>query len=140
MAAIGTVFIYFIYALIGGYIVYWTVRYFTVTYSTLKLACLRKAGIGSFLFLCFAGNNYQNHKNAEAEYVGIYTLTSYPNCAACRLYIEPDNYYEVRESRTVKERGEWRYESGGDYWIVYVNEDEQLGVGNYSYSDKSQQL
>jgi hypothetical protein len=92
-----------------------------------------KASIGAILLVCFAGNRYCNNKAAEAKYVGTYILTSYPNCANCSLHLQLNNYYEVIQGKTVRERGSWHYESGGDYWIVYINKDDQLGSGRYAY-------
>ena len=53
---------------------------------------------------------YTSHRNAELEYVGIYTLTEYPNCDSCRLELMSINHYIVADrQKKIIENGKWRY-------------------------------
>ena len=135
MAAIGSAITFFIYAVLGGYTLYWLMRYLTAATITSKDSFLPKALIGTGVLACFAGKMHYNQQLAEAECIGIYQLSSYPNCPNCVLALQPHNYYEIRQGPVIKEHGPWRYENGDDYWIIYLNEDDQLGVGPYSYHD-----
>ncbi|HEX8425918.1 hypothetical protein [Hymenobacter sp.] len=135
MSALGAAFICFIYAVLGGYGLYWLIRFFTAATPASRRGCLIRSSIGAVLFACFVGNIYRNHLKAEADQTGVYQLSSYPDCASCVLELKPHNYYEVRQGQIVKEQGPWRFESGDDNWIVYLNEDDQLGTGQYSYND-----
>ncbi|MDF7814483.1 hypothetical protein [Hymenobacter sp. YC55] len=135
MAALGIAIVYFIYAVLGSYMLYWIARFFEAATFAAKRGCLIRSSIGAILFTCFAGNNYRNQQSAETGKVGVYQLSAYPGCSSCLLELKPDNYYEVRQGQMIKERGPWRYESGGDYWIVYLNKDDQLGTGKYHYQN-----
>jgi hypothetical protein len=75
-----------------------------------------------------------NHRESELEYAGTYVLTRYPKCNSCILVLNGNNTYEVVNVNTIVENGNWHYESGGDYWIVYIGDNrEQLGSGKYDY-------
>ena len=82
----------------------------------------------------FAYNQYSNHREAELKYVGTYYLTDYPDCESCVLILNKNNSYSVANQENEFEHGNWKYRSGGDYWIVDIGEYRQLGTGNYRYN------
>lgn len=88
------------------------------------------AAIPLILFSYF---QYQNNRQAELKYVGIYYLTNYLNCKSCTLKLNTDNTYIVSKDSTDLENGKWNYRSGGDYWIVDIGENGQLGTGKFEY-------
>ncbi|UYZ62318.1 hypothetical protein [Hymenobacter weizhouensis] len=134
MAALGILLIWFIYALLGAYSIYFFIRWRTVSPLESRRSYVFLFGISVGLLILFGGSQYYNHQIAAKEYIGVYSLSAYPNCPTCQLYLKADNYYEVRQEQIIKERGPWRYESGGDYWIVYINTQEQLGSGPFQYT------
>jgi len=79
---------------------------------------------------------YSGHRQLELENVGKYKLTNYPNCDSCILELKPDNHYYIFDKEKIIEKGKWGYRSGGDYWIVDIGENGQLGAGNYNYQFK----
>ena len=79
--------------------------------------------------------DYSNHVEAELNYVGTYNLTEYPNYDFCILILNKDNTYSISSQNNIIERGKWKYRSGGDYWIVDIGKNGQLGAGNYKYKD-----
>ncbi|UOQ70763.1 hypothetical protein [Hymenobacter cellulosilyticus] len=77
---------------------------------------------------------HQTQREADLSQVGLYYLTAYPQCRPCTLELKENNRFVIRDSTSVKETGPWRYESGQDYWITYLNTSDQLGSGKYAYS------
>ena len=72
---------------------------------------------------------------ADMENVGAYTLTKYPNCKSCVAVLKSNMTYTVLDKKNVIEVGDWHYEVGQDYWIVYLNgKHDQLGSGKYVFS------
>lgn len=86
------------------------------------------------LLTFFAYNSYRVDNDWEQRALGIYQLTSYPNCPACVLELREENVFVVRHYNSIRETGHWRFESGQDYWITYLNEHDQLGSGKYRYT------
>lgn len=86
--------------------------------------------------ILFASWMYYVNRSNELMNVGKYSLTEYPNCNPCILELKTNNLYEVKDDEKVVEVGKWRYDSGGDFWIVELVEHGQLGSGKLTYSDK----
>lgn len=138
MSAISELIIYIIYGifLIGG-----------ISFLVLAwLATTNKLKIIYFLFgiisiICFTGillSSRNALRKSELDYVGTYDLDNYPNCQNCILELKENNTFIVQNQNDniVLEKGDWHYESGGDYIIVYINgESDQLGSGKFSYSN-----
>ncbi|MBO0358281.1 hypothetical protein J0X19_10030 [Hymenobacter sp. BT186] len=133
MAALGTAFIYFIYSVLSGYTLYWLIQWLKPNSTVRRGGAIIRLLAGVALLAGFAGKMHYNYESGKAEHIGTYSLTSYPNCSDCTIHLYPNDKYEVRQGQQIKEHGPWRYETGDDYWIVYLNEDDQLGVGQYSY-------
>lgn len=133
MAALGVVIVWFIYLLLGLSSLYGIKRWATATATSTKGWAIAQAVVSGTTLVLLVGFHLANHRRAEDEYVGTYSLTIYPHCPTCMLHLRPDRLFEVRQGSTVKEQGRWHYESGGDYFIVYINEDGQLGSGKYTY-------
>lgn len=104
----------------------------------------KKSTVREFVYLTialipitlFSYIQYINQRNAELEYVGVYYLTEYPNCDTCVLNLNSDNAYTVIFDDRTLEQGKWKYSSGGDYWIVDIGKNGQLGSGKYKYNDR----
>ncbi|MBO2011004.1 hypothetical protein [Hymenobacter negativus] len=98
----------------------------------------RKAALGFVgmiaLLAFFIFSSYRVDKNWERNELGTYQLTAYPNCRPCELELRENNVFVVRQQDSIRETGHWRFESGQDYWITYLNEYDQLGRGKYSYT------
>jgi hypothetical protein len=87
-----------------------------------------------FLIFCFRSCEINGYKNSQLHQVGIYYLTNFPNCDDCILELKEDMTYQVRSKNKVIENSNWHFESGGDYWITYLDNDRsQLGSGDYAY-------
>lgn len=92
----------------------------------------------AFIPLIFFGSfQYKNKRDFELKYVGIYFLTEYPNCDSCLLILTKDNSYSVTKNGTKIETGHWNYRGGGDFWIVDIGKNGQLGSGKFKYRDKT---
>jgi hypothetical protein len=102
-----------------------------------KLNRLLYPFLTSIPLIIFAYFQYQNNKQAELKYVGIYYLTEYPNCQYCTLRLNVNNTYIVSKGDIDLENGKWNYRSGGDYWIVDLGDYGQLGSGKYRYTKYS---
>ena len=76
---------------------------------------------------------YRVKRAEDMEQVGTYYLLNYPNCDSCRVKLHANYTFEVTDNKKIYERGEWFYQSGADYWGVYLNEGYQLGSGIYEY-------
>lgn len=52
------------------------------------------------------------------------------------LELKEDNTYRVTSEEKQLEQGDWHYEVGGDYFIVYMNNDtDQLDHGRFEYTE-----
>nr|WP_288836388.1 hypothetical protein [uncultured Flavobacterium sp.] len=94
--------------------------------------------LGSFfccaLFFAYKYFSDEAYQKSQLSQVGLYHLTNYPNCDDCILQLKEDMTYEVKNRDKIIERSDWHYESGGDYWITWLDNDRyQLGFGKYSY-------
>ncbi len=98
-----------------------------------------KASIVLAMVICFWSYltfyHYDSENKAVRAQVGTYQLTHYPGCYPCELELKEDNKFVVRQHNSIRETGTWRFESGQDYWITYLNESGQLGTGNYRYQE-----
>lgn len=134
-------------AAIGIFMVYFTYVFLSIMALVFSFIALRKSKFLSkllfilleFMFvgilMIFSVSQRANQRYWEKKYVGNYHLYNYPDCANCVLYLYEDNTFEVKDSIIVREKGEWRYEFGADYFIVYMNEDQdQLGSGKFKYN------
>lgn len=133
MSALGELFIYVIYFVLGAAGIIFLVLTFTAKKS-MKLWTL----IGSLFFgyLFFHFKSYQDYiyKQNQLSVVGTYYLTSYPNCDSCYLELKENMIYIVVDKGKILKQSKWHYEVGGDYWITYLDNDRyQLGSGQYSY-------
>jgi hypothetical protein len=134
MVAVSVLFIWLVYGLLGLAFV----RALRAWYQAPAGSGRWRPGLQAILWACLIGGvSYRQQavqRAAEKEYIGAYPLTHYPQCPACVLYLQADNQYEVRQGSHIRERGPWRYESGADYWIVYLNDKVQLASGKYRYA------
>jgi hypothetical protein len=133
MAAIGIVVLYFIYGVLGLLTLLGVRRWYKADSSFKKTLSLLQAGCSMGLLVFMVGRGFYQHSKEENSYIGAYPLTAYPDCLTCILYLMPNKHYEVRQGSVIKQQGPWYYESGGDYWIVHLESDGQLGFGRYAY-------
>ena len=65
-----------------------------------------------FLILLFSFRSCLKtaYKNEQLRQVGVYYLTSYPNCPNCILELKEDMTYEIRSRNKVIEKSNWHYE------------------------------
>ena len=104
------------------------VKYKQTVYIILGILCL----VVSIAW--FVSSKITFHK-WELEHVGIYYLDDYPNCLSCELELKTDKTFIVSEGKKILEKGDWHFEIGGDYFIIYLNgEDDQLGSGKFKYT------
>ena len=92
--------------------------------------------ITCLLFLwCIQDDGKLNNRCVALEYVGTYLLTNYPNCDSCRAILDEDSFRIINLNDSTIEKGNWHFESGQDYLIVYLNgKNDQLGYGRFQYS------
>jgi hypothetical protein len=75
-----------------------------------------------------------DYRRMQLKHVGTYYLTKYPNCDSCIAILKDDNMYEVKQNKKTFESGNWHFEMGGDYLIVYMNNDSgKLGSGRFQF-------
>lgn len=133
MAALGELVIFLVLLLPGlGAIglLFWATR----AKKSLKPLVLSGSILCCVLFFGLKSYLNNGHKKEQSSRAGIYYLTNYPGCESCILELKEDLTYEVTRKGIVVEKSNWRYESGGDYWITYLDNDRhQLGAGNYAY-------
>lgn len=114
-------------------------RFLFLLLTTKSSATRRQAAVGfvvlAALLTFFVFRSYHIDKDWELAELGTYQLTNYPSCQPCLLELREDNIFVVRQNDSIRETGRWRFESGQDYWITYLNETDQLGSGKYRYSD-----
>jgi hypothetical protein len=133
MAALGVVFVWFIYLVLGLSTLRGIHRWANSIATRTKSWAIAQAMVSGTVLVLLVSFHYSDRQRTEEEYVGTYSLSAYPHCPTCVLQLRPDRRFEIRQGSIVKEQGRWHYESGGDYFIVYINENEQLGHGNYAY-------
>jgi len=136
MAAIGIFLVYFTYgflslmALIFSYVSLRKSKFISKTFFIL----LELLFVG--ILMIFSVSQGANQRYWEKKYVGSYNLMNYPDCSSCILYLYEDNTFEVKNALIVREKGNWRYEFGGDYFIVYMNDGkEQLGSEKFKFNE-----
>ena len=134
MTAFGELIVYFIYFFLGA----GTIVFLVLTFKTRKsFKPWALMGVILFCLLLFRYNSYlkDSYKKKQLDQVGTYYLTNYPNCDSCILVLKEDMTYEIKSKSKTVERSNWHYESGGDYFITYLDNDRhQLGAGDYSYN------
>lgn len=87
-----------------------------------------------FLFFSYKSCFDKAYQQSQLNHVGFYYLIQYPNCDSCILELKEDMTYEIRNKGRIIEKSNWHYESGGDYWITWLDNDKkQLGSGDYAY-------
>ncbi|HEX8330328.1 MAG TPA: hypothetical protein VF629_22550 [Hymenobacter sp.] len=114
-------------------------RFLFLLLSAKNSATRRKAAVGfvalAALLIFFVFRKQQLDKDREQDKLGTYYLTHYPNCRPCELELRENNTFVVRQYNAIRATGRWRFESGQDYWITYLNEHDQLGSGKYQYTE-----
>jgi len=134
MAAIGELIIYFIYFILGLSFV--TFLILSLTSKKTKKPFMIISIFFGLLMIIFKSCQYKGYINDQKEQVGIYYLTKYPNCNSCYIELKEDMTYVIEKSGGIIKKGTWHHESGGDYWITYLDgENYQLGSGDFSYTD-----
>ena len=134
MGSLGILILYFFYGIIVLIGLFFLKLAFASNFKLLRIVYSSLA-FCSFSFLVFCIYlQWQKHRKEELQYVGIYYLTEYPNCPACVAVLKKNNTYKVLDGEDVIEKGNWRFESSGDYWVLYMGNDEyRLGSGKFSY-------
>ena len=133
MSALGELFIYVIYFVLGLACIIFLLLTFT-SKKSIKPWTLIASILFCFLFFTFKSCQKENYKQNQLSVVGTYYLTSYPNCDSCYLELRENMTYIVVDKGKIIESSNWHYEVGGDYFITYLDNDRhQLGSGDYSY-------
>lgn len=134
MTAFGEVILYSIYFNLGSAAIIFFIRLFFVKSSESKISS-GILGITFVLSIVFIWYTRESGRQEEQiEHVGTYYLTDYPNCDNCICKLNEDNTFYIYSGSTIYEKGDWHFESGGDYLITYLHGDKyQLGCGNYKY-------
>jgi len=94
------------------------------------------AAILSIPFAAFCCLQHFGFKQMELENAGTYTLNEYPNCTRCLLILDSNNTYTVHDNGKVLRTGKWKLHVGGDYYIVNLDDEYQLGGGGLFSSAK----
>ncbi len=133
LSALSELFVYLIYFILGlGSIIF-----FGLTITTKRKNKVWTGLVGLFfVFLIFKYYSYETnlYKKNQLTQVGFYYLTNYPNCNSCILELKENQTYEVRNQGKIVEQSNWHYKVGGDYFILYLdNDNHQLGSGDYIY-------
>lgn len=114
------------------------VMFFGLTFTVKRKNRIWTALAGCFfVFLLFKFKFYSNdvYKKNQLSKVGVYYLTNYPDCDSCVLELKENQKYVVINNGRVVEQSNWHYKVGGDYFIVYLDNDKhQLGSGDYAYT------
>jgi len=133
MSALGELIIYVVYFMLGLHCIIFIVLTITSKKST-KPWTLLASLMFVFLFFNFKSCQDNNYKRNQLSVVGVYYLTNYPNCDSCYLELKENMSYVIVNEGKVIEQSNWHYEVGGDYWIIYLDNDRhQLGSGEYFY-------
>lgn len=133
LSAISDLIPYLIFVFLGLAAIFFLVSTFKANRSAKPWTLICSA---FFCFLIFKFNSWlkERYEKGQLDHVGIYYLTDYPNCDHCILELKEDKTYQVSNNDTVLEKSNWHFESGGDYWITYLDNDRsQLGGGQYAY-------
>ena len=134
MSGTGELFVWLIYVFLfaNGFIFLWLG--FVSKRKFLKLIYAAISVSFFVLLVLYIYHLKSGHRQSELEYVGAYRLTDYPNCDTCIAILKENNSFDILKGHTIIETGNWHYESGGDYFIVYIGEEkEQLGSGRFKY-------
>ena len=133
MWALGELFVYIIYFLLGLA----SIAFLIVAITTRRQHKLRAgimAVISGFLLIGFNTCRNNNYAANQLTQVGLYYLSTYPHCDSCILELKENQTYEVTSRGKIIEQSNWHYEVGGDYLIVYLdNNKHQLGYGDYKF-------
>jgi hypothetical protein len=133
MNGVGELLIFIINLFLGLTSLMLFVQAFT-KYKTIKPRILSYSAIFFILFCMLKSCRDKGYHNAQLEQVGIYYLTNYPNCDSCYVELKEDMTYDLVRKDTVIKTSDWHFESGGDYWILYLDKDRyQLGSGDFEY-------
>ena len=135
MTALGELLIFIIYLFFGTLLLVRIYKEFK-SKTKLKTDSIKRIIFSALPLILWASWMYYVHRTNELDCVGKYILTEYPNCDSCILELKSDNFYQVTSNEIVIEKGEWNYDSGGDYWIVEIGKHGQLGSGKFKYSDE----
>jgi len=141
MSALGELLIYIIY---GALVLFFLSRLSLAIFHKRKKSknvygVLALISVVSLLY--FSRVQKKNRRANEEANVGKYHLSNYPNCPSCNVILKEDNTFEIVDSMKVLEKGDWSYESGGDFWIVYLDKrKDQLGSGIYKYDSFNLQV
>ena len=134
MSAISELIMYFIYAVLLIASISFLVLAWLSSSNKLKVFYSIIGLISIALFVTILLSNNHQFRKSELEYVGTYDLDKYPNCKNCTLELKEDNTFVVLNYNLTVEKGDWHYEAGGDYFIVYLNGNKyQLNSGRFSY-------
>jgi len=135
MNALGELFIYVIY---GVFIILSIAFFMRTLISKKKWAKWIWGSATAFWFTCliFFAIHMKNVKRSnDLSIVGTYNLTQYPNCINCKAVLDENYTFTITNGIKVFEKGIWRYEVGGDYFVIYLNKNgDQLGSGDYKYN------
>lgn len=96
-----------------------------------RMIMLTAFSLMPFVFVWYL--DYSRHQRNKMRNTGTYMLTTYPDCPNCHLEILKNGSYGVLKEDELVERGEWSYQQQGDFWIVILNEGENLGEGRFQY-------
>jgi len=133
MWALGELFVYIIYFLLGLA----CIAFLTVAITTKRRHKLRNGITGilcGFLLIGFNTCRSKNYAANQLTQVWLYYLSTYPHCDSCILELKENQTYVVTNRGKIIEQSNWHYEVGGDYLIVYLDNDKhQLGYGDYRF-------
>ncbi len=134
MSAIGELLIYIIYIILGFLFLVFLIL--GLLSKTTKRTFFNICIFFGFVLIVFKSCQYNSYLNNQNNQVGIYYLTNYPNCDSCYLELKENmTYIIVKDGENIR-NGTWHHESGGDYWITYLDgKKHQLGSGDYSYTN-----
>ncbi|HKC67609.1 MAG TPA: hypothetical protein VKG26_05225 [Bacteroidia bacterium] len=134
MSAIGELIIYFIYFILGLTCLIFFISTLLLSKKRAKIWTGLATLVFGFLLFSFKSCQSSHYKKNQLEHVGLYYLTSYPNCDSCIIELKENQTYQVSKRGQIIEQSNWHYEVGGDYWIVYLDNDNyQLGCGKFAY-------
>lgn len=92
--------------------------------------------ISALPLLLFSFSQYYGYRKSKLEYVGKYQLEANSMCGGGIIELKCDNSYSILCDGEYVETGKWDYREGGDYWIVDIGKNGQLGCGDYKYAFK----
>lgn len=134
MSAIGELLVYIIYVVLALFFLIFLIL--GLSSKTTKKAFFIISIFFGLLLVAFKSCQYISYLNDQNNQIGIYYLTSYQNCNSCYLELKEDMTYVIFEDGKNIRNGTWHHESGGDYWITYLDDKKnQLVSGDYSYKN-----